>query len=159
MYLQIEQHFEDAQIHAKTAIALDPNAADSYALLGTIDSYLGQLDDSVRLIRKAIRLNPHAPARYFLTLGRSIFFRGEYEQAIPVLIEAVNRNPAYVLSHIYLAAAYLQVGAADEASWEAAEILLLAPDFSVGDWLRTQPIKDSAQADRLAHNLHRAGLP
>jgi TolB-like protein/class 3 adenylate cyclase/Flp pilus assembly protein TadD len=159
VYLQIEQHFEDAQIHANTAIGLDPNAADSYALLATINSYLGQLDESVRLIRKGMRLNPHAPARYFLVLGRSLYFQGEYEQAIPVLIEAVNRNPAYLLSHIYLAAAYLEIGEADEASWEATEILALAPDFSVDEWLKTQPIKDASQAERLARNLHKAGVP
>jgi TolB-like protein/class 3 adenylate cyclase/Tfp pilus assembly protein PilF len=159
VYLQIEQHFEDAQIHANTAIGLDPNAADSYALLATINSYLGQLDESVRLIRKGMRLNPHAPARYFLVLGRSLYFQGEYEQAIPVLIEAVNRNPAYLLSHIYLAVAYLEIGEADEASWEATEILALAPDFSVDEWLKTQPIKDASQAERLARNLHKAGVP
>ncbi len=159
VYLQIERRFEDAGIHAKTAIALDPNAADSHALLGTILSYLGQLDESVRLIQKAIRLNPHAPARYFLTQGRSLFFRGDYEQAIPLLLEAVNRNPAYLLSHIYLAAAYVQIGSIDEASWESAEITTLAPEFSVDTWLKTQPIKIPSQAKLLIENLRKAGLP
>ncbi len=159
VYLQIERLFEDAKVHAQTAIALDPNAADSHALLGTINAYLGQFDESVRHIQRAIRLNPHAPARYFLTLGRSLYFQGAHDRAIPVLIEAVNRNPAFLLSHIYLAAAYADGGEADEASWKAVEILTLAPEFAVEEWLKTQPIKDAAQARRLVENLRRAGVP
>ncbi len=159
VYLQVEQRFEDAQIHAETAIALDPNDADSFALLGTIMSYRGHFDQSVRMIEKALRLNPHAPGRYFLTLGRSIFFQGDYERAIPALIRAVDRNPAYLLSHIYLAAAYAQTGEAEEASWEAAEIMALAPEFSVSEWLKTQPIKDPSRAELLVGSLHKAGLP
>ncbi len=63
------------------------------------------------------------------------------------------------MNHIYLAAAHQHIGESDEASWAAAEILALAPDFSVGEWLKTQPIKDPSQAERLSSNLRKAGLP
>ena len=159
VYLTVERRFNKARAQAKKAIELDHNFADGYNLLGTISTYLDDLDTAIRLIQKAIRLNPHAPSRYFGALGRAYYFKGQQDLAIGALKRAIEKNPAYIQHHIYLTAAYQQAGQNENASWEVAEILALAPDFDIREWLDSQPFNDPTFAKRLLVNLQQAGVP
>lgn len=82
-------------------------------------------------MRTAIQLNPEAGHLYFLILGRAYFFGGDTEQALINLREGLSRNAANLETHIYLAATLALTGDKEAAKWEAEEIRVLAPDFSI----------------------------
>lgn len=126
--------------HLKRAIALDPSYADAYAYMGAVYAYSGQPERAVPLLRHGMRLNPDAGYLYYMSLGEAYLFMGDAEQARLNLDEALARNPANLETRIMLAAAHAAAGDAEAAAWEAEEIRLLAPGFSLAAWLETSPL-------------------
>ncbi len=159
IYLYGKKPHEDAVDKLEKAIALDANYADGYALLASIYSYTGRLDDVVALIRKAMRLNPHFPSHYFTVLGRAYYLAGRFDEAITTLKTAIDRNYNYLPHHVHLAATYARMGQQYEAEWEVEQILALDPDFSLEFLAKTYPYKDPAHLNRLMNDLRKAGLP
>ena len=79
-------------------------------------------------------------------------------QALINLHEAVQRNPAALEVHVFLAAALERLGKREEAEWEAAEVRTIQPDFSAELWLETHPLIDRAQIEMLLGSLQNLGL-
>jgi len=158
-YVHTQSRRHDLAIaHLNRAIALDPSFADAYALLGSIYTYVGQPAKAIPLVRTAIHLNPDAGYLYFLVLGRAYLFRGDTEQAMINLKEALSRNAANLESQVYLVATLALAGDKDGAKWKAEELHLLDPEFSTGRWLQSYPMTDERQKQRLAGLLAQAGL-
>jgi DNA-binding winged helix-turn-helix (wHTH) protein/TolB-like protein/Tfp pilus assembly protein PilF len=157
VHAQSRRH-EQAIAHLNRAIALDPSFADAYALLGSIQTYIGQPAKAIPLVRMAIHLNPDAGYLYFLVLGRAYLFQGDAEQALINLKEALSRNAANVESQVYLVATLALAGDKDAARWKAEELRVLEPDFSAGKWLQSYPMTDEGQKQRLTRLLGEAGL-
>jgi TolB-like protein/DNA-binding winged helix-turn-helix (wHTH) protein/Tfp pilus assembly protein PilF len=157
VHTQSRRH-EQAIVHLNRAIALDPSFADAYALLGSIQTYIGQPAKAIPLVRTAIHLNPDAGYLYFLVLGRAYLFRGDAEQALINLKEALSRNAANVESQVYLVATLELAGDEETARWKAEELHVAEPGFSTDKWLQSYPMTDEGQKQRLARLLAQAGL-
>ncbi len=142
----------------RKAISLDQSFADAYALMGGISTYVGRSRDTPRYIRTAIRLNPDAGYLYFLLLGRAYFFLQDWEQARINLAEALERNHANLEAHIYLAAVMASSGDHEGAAWEVREVRALQTDFDADAWLKTYPMTDPAQRQKLREGLLLSGL-
>jgi DNA-binding winged helix-turn-helix (wHTH) protein/TolB-like protein/Tfp pilus assembly protein PilF len=143
----------DATDDLRTALRLNPSYADAYALLGGIQTYRGRPQETIPLLRAAMRLRPEAGHLYFLILGRAYFFLGDAKSASLYLRQALARNPESVESHVYLAATLVRAGQRDEAAWEAEHIRTLEPAFKVREWLRSYPMTDAGQRERLTQAL------
>ena len=148
----------DAIRHLQRALRLNPSYADAYALMGGIRTYTGQPAESVSLLRTALRLNPDAGSLYFLLLGRALYFLGDYEQARVNLEQTLARNADNVEARVYLAVVLGQLGDREGAAWQAEEIRVVDPNFSVNRWLATYPMTDKRQKERLAQALLPLGL-
>ncbi len=147
------RRYADAIRHLQRALRLNPSYADAYALMGGIRTYTGQPAESVSLLRTALRLNPDAGSLYFLLLGRAYYFLDDYEQARVNLEQALARNADNVEARVYLAAVLGQLGDREGAAWQADEIRVIEPTFSVSRWLSTYPMTDKRQEARLAQAL------
>jgi DNA-binding winged helix-turn-helix (wHTH) protein/TolB-like protein/Tfp pilus assembly protein PilF len=157
VHAQRRQH-EQALKYLETAVRLYPSFADGYALMGSINTFVGRPADSVPLIRTAMRLDPKSGYLYFLVLGRAYLFLGDLEQARVNLEEALRRNPEYLETHVYAAALHVVAGNKTSAAWEAEEIRALQPGFSGRRWVESYPMTDSAQKRKLMQALADAGL-
>jgi DNA-binding winged helix-turn-helix (wHTH) protein/TolB-like protein/cytochrome c-type biogenesis protein CcmH/NrfG len=144
--------------HLKHAIDLDPSYADAYAYMGAVYSYSGQPARALPLLRYGMRLNPDAGYLYYMSLGEAYFFLGNNEQALLNLTEALARNPVNLETRVFLAATYAAAGNAEAAGWEAEEIRMLAPGFSLVAWLETSPLRDVIQKRRVIDLLRDNGL-
>ncbi len=156
VHAQRREH-RQALAHLDAAVQANPSFADAYALMGGVQTYVGQPEKSVPLLRKAMRLNPDAGSLYLLLLGRAYFFLGDLELAKLNLTHALNRNPLNVEAHVYMAAALLRAGDPDGASWEVDLVRSIEPDFQVRDWLLSYPMTDTAQIEQLARALQELG--
>ena len=152
------RHHEPAIEALRQAIRLNPSYADAYALLGGIYTYTGEAARSTPLLRKALRLNPGGGYLYFLLLGRAYLFQGDLEQALINLREAVRRNPADLETHVFLAASLVAAGDPPASEFEADEVRIGEPGFSMRAWLETYPLASSAYRQRLLQ-LTAAVLP
>jgi len=67
-----------------TAIALDPNYADAYSMLGMTLAYMGEKDNAIIALTKAIQLNPRNERNYSNLAG--VYLQGhDFDKATPIL--------------------------------------------------------------------------
>jgi adenylate cyclase len=140
------------------SLAIDPNYADGYGLLAWIHTFAGQPKRAIELLDKAFVLNPHPTGIFLQVLGQAQYWAGSVDEALVTNKKVVAINPNLIDGRLYLAACYASLGRADDAQWEAEEILMLAPDFALSDWSRRDPIGDPGSLDRLLTDLRLAGL-
>ena len=143
---------------AQSAIALNPNAADAYWVLGFALIMSGRTEEGIRLIEKAMRLHPMPPDHYLMDVGFGYYFLGRYEDAIEIHKELLKRTPDRFGVLLYLTATYSASGREEEARHQAEELLRLDPSFSLEQVAEVWPIKDEAELERFIADLRKAGL-
>ena len=154
---QYRQH-EKALLHLQRALEIDHSYADAYALMGGINTYIGRPELSIGQLRDAMRLNQDAGYLYYLLLGRAYYFTQKPEQAMINLSESLARNATNLETHIYMLAVAASRDDADTVEWEAEEIGVIAPEFSIDVWLETYPMTDRGQREMLGDAFDRVEM-
>jgi len=156
-----KKQYQQAIDALQLAVRLAPNYADGYGLLALINNQLGQseAEEAIRLIRKAMTLNPHYTFDYPYNLGRAYYTVGRYAEAVEALQEATERNEAALNPHLFLAASYVRLRQQDDAEWEIDQIDVLDPEYTISKYANTSRIRDKDQLNSLLNDLRRAGLP
>ncbi len=109
-----EGRYEDAVKEAERAVALDSNDSTGYAALASALILAGKPAEGVDFIQQAMRLDPHYPPTYLITLGQAEFGMDRFEDAAAILQRAVQRTPENEWAWVYLAAAYGHLGKTKE---------------------------------------------
>lgn len=78
-----KQQYDQAIAEGERAIALDPNNAASYAIQADVLNAAGRPQEALRLVERAMRLNPHYPASYLMSLGFAYRATGRYAGRLP----------------------------------------------------------------------------
>ena len=155
VHLTHDDH-DKAVHHQDRALALNPNDDLIVVQQGELLTWLGRADEGIDWIKKAMRLNPYHPERYWNHLGRAYFVAHRYAEAI----EAVKHIHALDhFHHAFLAAAYGQMGNEAEARRHAGEALARKPGFTAADYLSTTHYKRQEDTDHHRAGLLKAGLP
>jgi predicted Zn-dependent protease len=95
----------------------------------------------------------------FSTLGSTYIMLGQYSEAIAILKDCTQREPDFLNAHVSLAAAYMLAGKESEALAESAEVVRIAPSFSLEQYAKGQPWKNETDFKvRVVEPLRRAGL-
>lgn len=155
--LNLTRHdYEKATYHQERALALNPNYDLVVVQQGELLTWLGLPEEGIDWIRKAMRLNPYHPERFWSHLGRAYYCAEKYAEAA----EAFSRitRPDYT-HHAFLAATFAQMNNAIAAGAHAAEVLKREPGFSVASHLATLHYKREIDRQRHDAGLIRAGLP
>lgn len=154
--LAYEHSFTEADAEFAKAIELDPNEADTWAALSDIEVLAGRVEEGLKHIRKAFRLNPFPASWYYLTLGQAQYAAGDYAAAI----ETLRSDETYrTSSRRFLAASLAQLGRLDEARTEAELFLVANPVFTIRHWAATEPFRDDATLAHFVDGFRKAGLP
>jgi hypothetical protein len=143
---------QGAVAEGERACALDPNSAEANMFLSFILAAAGRGADALRVIKKAMLLQPHPSSYYFETLGLSHFAVGDYDRAIAAFLRGIEINPSYMPCHYELAVAYGIRGRTEEARAEAAIVK--------ADWphVRADFIVDPSLAMTYLRGQRAAGL-
>ncbi len=100
----------EAVREAQMAVDLDGNDATAHAALANALVLADRPREGVESIRRAMRLDPHHPPNYLITLGAALFGQENYSEAAVTFERAVKRNPADERPLIYLASSYSHLG-------------------------------------------------
>jgi len=158
VFMARRQH-DKAVAYGEKALALAPNLADLTATIGVTYLYSGRPDETIKLVRKAMRLSPYYPAWYLPVLGLAYRLTGQYEEAIAVMEKWPNRDTHSMLPHMILAFTYIEAGREEDALAAVAEVLKRNPKASIEGYVATIPYKDQAEIERVKESLRKAGLP
>jgi adenylate cyclase len=152
----LRKDFDRVSYHQQRALALNSNDDLIAVQQGEILTWLGQPQEGIEWIRKAMRLNPFHPERFWNHLGRAYFVARRYADAIEAFKHI--HNPDYS-HHAFLAACYAQMGDAAGADAHVAEVRKRAPDFRVSRYLAALHYGNDADIAHHREALLHAGLP
>ena len=140
------------------AIELNPSDAEALAARGAALQWAGRTADSIAALETARAFDPASPMAA-MNLGFAYYLAGRHEDAVRVLEPGHARESTAVIQlyrHVALAAAYAQLGRADEAAAARDALLKLNPFFETGDFVRQ--FRDPRHAAKFGEGLAKAGL-
>jgi len=147
---------DKAAYHQERALALNPNYDIVVVQQGEFLTWLGRPEEGIDWIKKAMRLNPYHPERFWSHLGRACYCAEKYADAAEAFSRITRPDHSH---HAFLAATFAQMGNAVAATAHAAEVLKREPKFSVAIYLATQHYKRDVDRQRHEDGLLKAGLP
>ena len=143
-------------MHQEQALNLNPNYDLCVVQRGELMTWVGRPDEGIEWIKKAMRLNPFPPPRFWSHLGRAYFVARRYQDAIEAFKHINTPDQTH---HAFIAASYAYLDDDAQAAVHGREVLNCAPDFTVDAHMATQHY---LQDDDHAHHrdgLLKAGLP
>lgn len=147
---------DKAAFHQERALALNPNYDLVVVQQGELLTWLGRPEEGIDWIKRAMRLNPFHPERFWSHLGRACYCAEKYADAAEAFSRITRPDHTH---HAFLAATLAQMGNAVAASAHATEVLKREPAFSVAAHLATQHYKRAPDRARYEAGLLKAGLP
>ncbi len=153
--LNRENH-DGAAYHQERALALNPNYDLVVVQQGELLTWLGRPEEGIDWIKKAMRLNPYHPERFWNHLGRACYCAEKYAEAAEAFSRITRPDHTH---HAFMAATFAQMGSSVAAAAHAAEVVKREPGFSVAAYLDTQHYKREIDRRRHEIGLLKAGLP
>jgi adenylate cyclase len=151
----IEGDHARASQHQERALALNPNYDLVVVQMGELYTWLGQAAEGVDWIERAMKLNPHHPARFWAHLGRAHFVGRAYEPAIA----AFKRLPSLdIQQNAFLAASYAWLGDTAAAATHVARIRELDPALTLEKLLAPMHYAKPGDLEHIREGLIKAGM-
>ncbi len=148
--------FDKAVYHQQRALSLNPNSDLIVVQQGELLTWLGRPEEGIEWVRRAMRLNPYHPERFWSHLGRAQYTARMYADAIGSFSKLTAPDYAH---HAFLAAASAQLGNRVAADAHAREVLQRQPTFTVESYLKTLHYRQPSDAEHVRDGLLKAGLP
>lgn len=144
-----------ARYHQDRALELNPNYDLVVVQMGELFTWLGRAEEGLEWIRKAMRLNPHHPARFWSHLGKAHFVGRQYAQAVE---DFMHLSTMDAQQHAFIAACYGWLGDRTASSAHAMRLRQLDPEFDREKFLDTMHYANDADLQHLREGLAKAGL-
>jgi adenylate cyclase len=145
-----------AAYHQERALALNPNNDLIVVQQGELLTWLGRPEEGIDWIRKAMRLNPYHPERFWSHLGRAYYLARRYAEAVEAFSRITRPDHTH---HAFLAASLAQMGNETAAAAHAQAVLQREPGFSVRAYMTTLHYQRDSDREHHREGLLKAGLP
>jgi adenylate cyclase len=121
--------YEGALAELELALAISPNLANAYGVLGGVLIMAGHPKKGRAALEKSIRLDPRNPnlTVHLLNVAISFYMLREYNAAVEAAKRGIRSYPDYSNMYRWLAAALGQTGRIDEAKEALAKAIAMAP--------------------------------
>ena len=159
LYHMERKEFEQAIESAEKSIELAPSNADNLGEAAMVMIKSGKPQRGLQLVKRRMRACPLYPAGALRSLAAAYRFTGNAELAVDTFKESLKRESGYLSPHVNLTSVLGELGRIDEAKEAAREVLKLAPDFSISEYIRGLSYRNPADLRRVEDGLRRAGLP
>ena len=159
IFICLKRQHDEAIKAGERAIELNPNGAEAHVTLGFILIFSDKIESAIKLLERALRLNPIPQPYYYTNLAMAYRYNGQYEKAIEVAKKALSGNPDQLTPYLTLAASYSSLNRTEEARKAVEEILRIHPGFSLEYHANMLPYKNQEELDKYINALRKAGLP
>jgi TolB-like protein/class 3 adenylate cyclase len=114
MYRDIGR-YDQAIAEARRAVALDPNNPEGYGALAAAQIFAGRLNDGMKNLETADRLDPKNPRPNWIRRGIANLLLGNHGEAARFFELSVAARPNFVWTYRWLISAYGHLGRKPEA--------------------------------------------
>ena len=125
VYFQIKK-YDEAITEFKKAIAVDPDFARAYVVLGSAYDAKGMPAEATAMWKNAVGVDPNDSWAY-INLGTMYLNKKLFDEAIAEFKQAVAVDPHFASAYFSLGTAYVYKGMHDEAIAELKKALALDP--------------------------------
>jgi adenylate cyclase len=148
--------FDKSTYHQERALSLNPNSDIIVVQQGELLTWVGRPEEGIEWVRRAMRLNPYHPERFWSHLGRAEYTARKYADAIQSYSKLTKPDHTH---HAFLAASSAQLGNRTAAAAHVREVLEREPSFTIENFLGTLHYQQPSDIGRLREGLAKAGLP
>ncbi len=124
-----EWNWQDAEVHFKKSIELNPGYATAHHWYATLLAIQGRTDEAKSEMRRALEINPMS-YNFLADLGQLHYFAREYDKAEEYCRKALEIYPDFEFAHEYLSDIYLLTGEYDKAVDEHLEFRQILTTFA-----------------------------
>jgi adenylate cyclase len=149
----LQRRYDPAVADGERAVAINPNCAGCYEALSTALSGSDKPEEALAAAEKAVRLDPATRDFYGYFVAVPLVMMGRYHEAVPLLQRTLAVFPNQVWARAVLVVAYSELGRADDARREAAEVKRISPQFAMGEINKEASVNERWESD-----LRKAGL-
>ena len=148
-----------ALAEVQRCVAIAPNFAEGHLVIAHILIYSGNAAAAINKIDAYMQLDPLYKdiSLYFLAEARISL--GQFDEAVAALKQRLDRNPNSETSYALLASCYGHLGKIAEARAAWAEVMKIAPDFSIERRRRILPFKNPDVFEHRIEGMRKAGIP
>ncbi|MBT6428538.1 MAG: tetratricopeptide repeat protein [Rhodospirillaceae bacterium] len=153
-------NFRDAQMHAETALAANPNFTQAQAMAAIAKCHIGDRDEGIAELRRAIAANKEDPHRHRhqRELALALFMDGQHDEAADAVRRLLQQAPELHRNYLAAASIYWLAGAETQARDCMADLLRDHPKLDESN-IRATQFADQEAAERFISGLRAAGLP
>jgi adenylate cyclase len=153
-----KKDYDNTVLYAEKALESSPKDTSGYYVLGSALLSAGRYEEAIVKLETALRLVPVPPLTYVNNLAWSYLGSKQYDKAILLWTQTLERNPDYIFAFVGLAAAYELSGTKEKARWAAENVMRVSPEFSIAAWQEMFSLKDEAFWRRFSDACRSAGL-
>jgi len=120
---------------AKKAIALDPNSAEPFVTLASLQEQVWNFEDSAKNMDKALQLKPNDA----IILGTvALYTYGDLEKSVDLLKTAIDLDPLVHTNYFNLGFAYYRLHRFDEATEAFNKFAIYYPNAQILSYMKAQ---------------------
>ena len=157
LYQWHDGDFARSVTEARAAAEMVPNDARTIADMSGFLTNAGEVDEAIEWAERAIRLDPKGPDWYHYNLSWAYYHAGRFEESLA----EYEKSKSGVTTN--LAAVYVRLGRMDEARATIAELLKVAPGYSLKEETKWPGGRMPQMIERLLKpfldDVRKAGLP
>jgi len=142
----------------RRSVELAPNYADGYGMLALISNSLGKAEDAIAYVKRGMVLNPFYSWDYKYNLGRALYIKGDYADAVIELQDALERNSTPMFPRVFLTASLVRLNRVDDAEWQVMQLETDHPELTVSSLEKYMPISEGPHKSQLLQDLRAAGM-
>lgn len=157
----VERDFDAAATAYQAALEVNPNDPLAWLYRATLAAWTGAGAEAMAHAQNALALSPVDPIRYYFQSLAAIahLAGGQYDTAIELARESLRRNKAHASTHKTLVLALSLAQRQDECAHAAAELMKVAPGYTVASFLSSSPLAASPDRQLFADAFVAAGIP
>ncbi|MFN9775462.1 MAG: adenylate/guanylate cyclase domain-containing protein [Burkholderiales bacterium] len=155
------KRFDVAQQRYETAVDCNPNDSLAWLLKGTLHAFRGEGVDALHDSKRALRLSPLDPIRYFYDSlsATAALAGGEPARAVELAERSLKANRRHTSTLRALAVGRWQTGDVEGARAAVAEMLRHEPELTVSRWKARTPSAAFPISETWAEAFAGAGMP
>jgi TolB-like protein/class 3 adenylate cyclase len=152
------REYEKAHAAVRRCLALAPSSAEGHLQLANLQYYEGDPSGALDMLNAYMRLDPLYPGLALHFVAQAQHALGQFEAAVETLKRRLERDPRSETGYALLASCYGHLGRIDECRSAWAEVMRIAPDFSVERRWGRLPFKSPAGYAHRVEGLRKAGI-
>ena len=158
---RLKKDMDTAILYGRKSVQQAPNDSGRHYMLCIALHLAEKFDEAIDSCETALRLAPFRPVNYVMQLGWSMVGDTQYEEAIPLFKEVIDRSPTSYYAYLAykgLTAAYELTGRHADAQWAAQNAMRMNPNFTLESESRLSIAKEGPFKERTFNAYRDAGL-